>query len=64
VVATGGYAELIAARLPEISVVAPDLTLEGLRLHWVGQTAAGGPKLNNMISPLKKQRFGDRLLNA
>lgn len=34
VVATGGYASLIAARLPEISAVAPDLTLEGLRLIW------------------------------
>ncbi len=34
VVATGGYARLIAARLPEISAVAPDLTLEGLRLVW------------------------------
>jgi type III pantothenate kinase len=34
VVATGGYAKLIAAKLPEISAVAPDLTLEGLRLIW------------------------------
>ena len=32
VVATGGYAKLMAARLPEISAVLPDLTLEGLRL--------------------------------
>ncbi len=32
VVATGGYAKLIAAKLPEISEVARDLTLEGLRL--------------------------------
>jgi type III pantothenate kinase len=32
VVATGGYAELIAAGLPEISHVHPGLTLEGLRL--------------------------------
>ena len=32
VVATGGYAELIAAGLPEISSVHPALTLEGLRL--------------------------------
>ena len=35
VVATGGYAKLIAAKLPEISAVAPDLTLEGLRLVWL-----------------------------
>jgi len=34
VVATGGYAKLIAAKLPEITAVAPDLTLEGLRLVW------------------------------
>ena len=34
VVATGGCARLIAAGLPEISAVAPGLTLEGLRLAW------------------------------
>lgn len=38
VVATGGYAELIAAKLPEISDVEPDLTLEGLRLVWQAST--------------------------
>jgi type III pantothenate kinase len=32
VVATGGYARLIAARLPEIGVIRPHLTLEGLRI--------------------------------
>jgi len=32
VVATGGYARLIAGRLPEIGVVRPHLTLEGLRI--------------------------------
>ena len=37
VVATGGYAKLIAAKLPEISAVEPDLTLEGLRLVWQSQ---------------------------
>ena len=31
-VATGGYARLIARRLPEIDVVHPNLTLEGLRI--------------------------------
>ncbi len=35
VIATGGYAKLIAAKLPEISAVEPDLTLEGLRLVLV-----------------------------
>jgi type III pantothenate kinase len=34
VVATGGYVKLIAAGLPEITVVEPNLTLEGLRLVW------------------------------
>jgi type III pantothenate kinase len=37
VVATGGYAKLIASKLPEISAVEPNLTLEGLRLVWVLQ---------------------------
>lgn len=32
VVATGGYAPLIARQLPEIGVVHPNLTLEGLRI--------------------------------
>src|SRR6266496_2851945 len=32
VVATGGYARLIAAQLPEITAVCPHLTLEGLRI--------------------------------
>jgi type III pantothenate kinase len=32
VVATGGYARLIARELPEIGVVRPNLTLEGLRI--------------------------------
>lgn len=42
VVATGGYAALIAAKLPEIDAVEPNLTLEGLRLVWLAhhQTAA------------------------
>src|SRR5438477_644443 len=31
-VATGGYARLIARRLPEIDLVHPNLTLEGLRI--------------------------------
>jgi len=35
VIATGGYAKLIASKMPEISAVRPDLTLEGLRLSWV-----------------------------
>jgi type III pantothenate kinase len=38
VVATGGYARLIASRLPEISAVDPKLTLEGLRLVWLARS--------------------------
>jgi type III pantothenate kinase len=34
VIATGGYAKLIAAKLPEVSAIEPNLTLEGLRLVW------------------------------
>jgi type III pantothenate kinase len=44
VVATGGYARLIAAKMPEISAVMPDLTLEGLRLVWQKQAGPAGPK--------------------
>jgi type III pantothenate kinase len=32
VIATGGYAGLIAKKLPEIEAVHPNLTLEGLRI--------------------------------
>ena len=34
VVVTGGYARLIAAKMPEITAVEPNLTLDGLRLVW------------------------------
>lgn len=37
VVATGGYARLMAAKLPEITAIEPLLTLEGLRLVWKKQ---------------------------
>jgi type III pantothenate kinase len=37
VVATGGCARLISARLSEITAVEPNLTLEGLRLVWQAQ---------------------------
>ena len=41
VVATGGYASFIAAKLPEITAVHPSLTLEGLRLVWQLNHAEG-----------------------
>jgi len=39
VIATGGYAKLISAKLSEITFVEPLLTLEGLRLVWENQHA-------------------------
>jgi type III pantothenate kinase len=41
VVATGGYAELIATKLPEITAVDQLLTLEGLRLVWSAHFPSG-----------------------
>ena len=37
VVATGGYAKLMASKLPEITAVDANLTLEGLRLVWLAR---------------------------
>jgi type III pantothenate kinase len=56
VVATGGYAALMAAKLPEITAVAPDLTLEGLRLVWENHRrgGVGNPKFNGQ-NPRKIQ---------
>src|SRR6476660_1537053 len=34
VVATGGYARFVASQLPEIAVIHPHLTLEGLLIVW------------------------------
>jgi type III pantothenate kinase len=45
VVATGGYARLMAAKLPEISAVEPNLTLEGLRLVWRGKVQSPKSKV-------------------
>lgn len=41
VVATGGYARMMAERVPEIRHVWPDLTLEGLRLTWLAHQPPG-----------------------
>ena len=43
VVATGGYADLIASKLPEITAVDQLLTLEGLRLVWQQHNGPKGP---------------------
>jgi type III pantothenate kinase len=42
VIATGGYAKLIASKMPEISAVEMNLTLEGLRLVFM-QSSGGKP---------------------
>jgi type III pantothenate kinase len=34
VIATGGYADLIAAKMNEITAIRPHLTLEGLQIFW------------------------------
>ena len=39
IVATGGYAALVAGEIPEITAVDPLLTLEGLRLSFLGHSA-------------------------
>jgi len=39
VIATGGYASLMAKGIGEISAVHPTLTLEGLRLNWLANQA-------------------------
>ena len=47
VVATGGYAELLAVKLPEITAVVPLLTLDGLRLTWLRQGANSNFRSSN-----------------
>jgi type III pantothenate kinase len=42
VVATGGYSNLMATRLPEIAAVDPLLTLKGLQLAWELRNADSG----------------------
>lgn len=60
VIATGGYAELIARKLPLITAVRPHLTLEGLLTAWTLTHAtprasraglASPPRLRNTSSP-------------
>ncbi len=43
VVATGGYAALIARGMPEINAVRPHITLEGLRLLWLAHQGEISP---------------------
>jgi type III pantothenate kinase len=44
VVATGGYARLLASKLLEITAIDPLLTLEGLRLTWEASHSPACPQ--------------------
>jgi type III pantothenate kinase len=44
VIATGGYAKLMAAGVPTITAVRPELTLEGLRLLWLKHFSGANSK--------------------
>jgi type III pantothenate kinase len=55
VVATGGCAELIAVKLPEITAVKPNLTLEGLRLVWKVQSLKSNVQSHLIV---KSRDFG------
>lgn len=57
VVATGGYARLMAAKLPEITAVEPLLTLEGLRLIWEAHTLENEAKGGERPCSLKEEDF-------
>jgi type III pantothenate kinase len=46
VVATGGYARLMARGLAEIGAVDPNLTLDGLRRFWLGWQGPPSPELH------------------
>jgi type III pantothenate kinase len=56
VVATGGYARLMADDLPEISAVEPALTLEGLRLEWAAKPRVKGQNPGKDGTPAKRGR--------
>ncbi len=57
VVATGGYARLMAAKLPEITAVEPLLTLEGLRLVWEAHALEGQSKGGQRPCFLREEDF-------
>jgi type III pantothenate kinase len=50
VVATGGYAALMAAGIPEITAVDTGLTLEGLRLEWLANREELGGSRSGRLS--------------
>jgi type III pantothenate kinase len=56
VVATGGYAQLIASKLPEITAVKPLLTLEGLRLVWQASSGMLSDRAGKIPTPQPSQR--------
>lgn len=58
VVATGGYAALMASKIPEIKTVDPRLTLEGLRLVWNLRNPGTAPARSSRGGPagMRSQR--------
>ncbi|HEX4121453.1 MAG TPA: type III pantothenate kinase [Verrucomicrobiae bacterium] len=57
VIATGGYARLMSARLPEVTAVEPLLTLEGLRLIWEAHARERDRKGGHPACDLKEGDF-------
>jgi type III pantothenate kinase len=57
VVATGGYSNLMATRLPEIAAVDPLLTLKGLQLAWELSAADSGR--GRLPSPRRRGARGE-----
>jgi type III pantothenate kinase len=55
VVATGGYAGLIAKSMPEITAVNPVLTLEGLRLVWQLHAGERRPSLKKVAADVSRR---------
>lgn len=55
VVATGGCAELIASKMPEVTAIDPFLTLQGLRLLWESHVARNNGLAHNLKAPKKRK---------
>ncbi|MEI6714968.1 MAG: type III pantothenate kinase [Verrucomicrobiota bacterium] len=56
IIATGGYADLIAAGLPEIQVLNPTLTLEGLRIIGVRHFHSTKPQTPSASKTISKSK--------
>jgi type III pantothenate kinase len=56
IVATGGYARLMARQIPQIKAVEPDLTLEGLRLVWLAHAGEPAAARRLLVGGLRLRR--------